>query len=101
MVAEMADFFIPLDGADYALVMGRSNGRLHLSLRTRSDEHDAGATIARVVGEMGTAGGHGKMAGAQINLEKADPDVGDVLRRRFLEELGKDPATKPQSLIGK
>lgn len=101
MVAEMADFFIPLDGADYALVMGRNKGRLYLSLRTRSDEHDAGATIARVVGETGTAGGHGKMAGAQINLDEAGSDVGDVLRRRFLVELGKDPDTKPQTLIRK
>jgi nanoRNase/pAp phosphatase (c-di-AMP/oligoRNAs hydrolase) len=101
MVAEMADFFIPLDGADYALVMGRNKGRLYLSLRTRSDEHDAGATIARVVGEMGTAGGHGKMAGAQINLDDTGPAVGDDLRRRFLAELGKDPATKPESLIRK
>lgn len=101
MVAEMADFFIPLDGADYALVMGRHKGRLYLSLRTRSDEHDAGATIARVVGEMGTAGGHGKMAGAQISLDDADPGVGGELRRRFLAELGKDPETRPQSLIRK
>jgi hypothetical protein len=81
--------------------MGRNKGRLYLSLRTRSDEHDAGATIARVVGEMGTAGGHGKMAGAQINLDDAGPAVGDDLRRRFLSELGKDPDTRPQSLIRK
>ena len=101
MVAEMADFFIPLDGADYALVMGRNKGRLYLSLRTRSDEHDAGATITRVVGEMGTAGGHGKMAGAQISLDAGDPEVGDEVRRRFLAELGIDPATEPQSLIRK
>ena len=60
-----------------------------------------GATIARVVGETGTAGGHGKMAGAQINLDEAGSDVGDVLRRRFLVELGKDPDTKPQTLIRK
>ena len=99
MVAEMADFLIPLDGADYALVMGRHKGRLYLSLRTRSDEHDAGATIARVVGEMGTAGGHGKMAGAQISLDDADLEVGDEVRRRFLAELGKDPDTAPQALI--
>jgi nanoRNase/pAp phosphatase (c-di-AMP/oligoRNAs hydrolase) len=99
MVAEMADFFIPLDGADYALVMGRSKGRLYLSLRTRSDEHDAGATIARAVGEMGTAGGHGKMAGAQISLEGADAGVGDEVRRRFLTELGIDPDTEPRALI--
>lgn len=101
MVAEMADFFIPLDGAEYALVMGRNKGRLYLSLRTRSDEHDAGATIARAVGEMGTAGGHGKMAGAQISLDGADPAVGDEVLRRFLGELGIDPETEPQSLIRK
>lgn len=101
MVAEMADFLIPLDKADHALVMGRNKGRLYLSLRTRSDEHDAGATIARVVGEMGTAGGHGKIAGAQISLDDADLEVGDEVRRRFLMELGKDPDTPPQSLIRK
>ena len=101
MVAEMADFFIPLDRADYALVMGRHRGRLHLSLRTRSDEHDAGTMIARVVGEMGTAGGHGKMAGAQIALDEVDPDAGEEVLRRLLAELGKDPDTPPQSLIRK
>ena len=101
MVAEMADFFIPLDRADYALVMGRNKGRLYLSLRTRSDERDAGATIARVVGELGTAGGHGKMAGAQIDLAAAGPDVADEVRRRFLTALAKDPDAQPQALIRK
>lgn len=99
MVAEMADFFIPLDLADYALVMGRHEGRLHLSLRTRSDEHDAGATIARAVAELGTAGGHGKMAGAQVDLEAAGPDAADTIRRRFLATLGKDPDARPEPLI--
>jgi nanoRNase/pAp phosphatase (c-di-AMP/oligoRNAs hydrolase) len=99
MVAEMADFFIPLDRADYALVMGRHEGRLYLSLRTRSDEHDAGATIARAVAELGTAGGHGKMAGAQVDLEAAGPDAADEVRRRFLAALGKDPDARPEPLI--
>lgn len=99
LVAELADFFIPLEGADYALVMGRHKGRMYLSLRTRSDEHDAGATIARVVGEMGTAGGHGKMAGAQISLEDEGADIADAVRRRFLTELGRDPDTEPESLV--
>ena len=99
LVAELADFFIPLEGADYALVMGRHKGRMYLSLRSRSDERDAGATIARVVGEMGTAGGHGKMAGAQISLDGAGVDVADEVRRRFLAELGRDPDTEPQALV--
>ena len=101
LVAELADFFIPLEGADYALVMGRHRGRMYLSLRTRSDEHDAGATIARVVGEMGTAGGHGKMAGAQISLEGTGEDIADEVRRRFLAELGRDPDAEPVSLVRK
>lgn len=99
LVAELADFFIPLEGADYALVMGRHKGRMYLSLRTRSDEHDAGATIARVVGEMGTAGGHGKMAGAQIPLDGGTADPGEEVRRRFLTALGRDPDTQPQALV--
>lgn len=99
MVAEMADFFIPLERADYALVMGRHEGRLYLSLRTRTDEHDAGTTIARVVGELGTAGGHGTMAGAQIDTDGAD--VAGEVRRRFLAEIGKDPDARPQALIRK
>jgi nanoRNase/pAp phosphatase (c-di-AMP/oligoRNAs hydrolase) len=57
--------------------------------------------IARVVGEMGTAGGHGKMAGAQIALDEVDPDAGEEVLRRLLAELGKDPDTPPQSLIRK
>lgn len=99
LVAELADFFIPLEGADYALVMGRHKGRMYLSLRTRSDEHDAGTTIARVVGEMGSAGGHGKMAGAQISLDGASPDIADEVRRRFLAELGSDPQAEPEPLV--
>jgi nanoRNase/pAp phosphatase (c-di-AMP/oligoRNAs hydrolase) len=79
--------------------MGRHTGRLHLSLRTRSDEYDAGTTIARVVAEMGTAGGHGKMAGAQIPLDGVERDAGEEVRRRFLAELGKDPDAAPQALI--
>ena len=74
---------------------------MYLSLRTRSDEHDAGATIARVVGEMGTAGGHGKMAGAQISFEGAGEGIADEVRRRFLTELGRDPEAEPVSLVRK
>lgn len=100
IVAELADFFLPLERVDYSLVMGRNRDRLYLSLRTRSEAQDAGATIARVVGEMGTAGGHGKMAGGQIDLTGDDADRRpDEVRRRFLEVLGLDPATPGEALI--
>jgi nanoRNase/pAp phosphatase (c-di-AMP/oligoRNAs hydrolase) len=100
LVAELADFFSPLDRADCALVMGRHRGRLYLSLRTRIDGQDAGELIAQVVGELGTAGGHGRMAGAQVSLEEQDPasTVREV-RRRLLEALDLDPDLRGEPLI--
>lgn len=99
LVAEMADFFIPLERAEYALVMGRHKGRLYLSLRTRDETHDAGAMISRIVGDLGTAGGHGRMAGGQIDLsDKPDRDTREV-RQRFLRALGLDPEDGGAALI--
>lgn len=99
MVAELADFFSPLESAHYALVMGRHKGRLYLSLRTRDDEHDAGMLISEIVGELGTAGGHGKMAGGQIDLQ-GDPEASArAVRERFLEVLERDPGESGESLV--
>jgi hypothetical protein len=39
------------------------------------------------------------MAGAQISLEGAGPDIADEVRRRFLAELGRDPDVEPQALV--
>lgn len=99
LVAELADFFIPLEVIEYSLVMGRHEGRLYLSLRTRSGERDAGALIARVVGELGTAGGHGRMAGAQIDLGDDPNGRAREIRRRFLRELGTDPESEGEQLV--
>lgn len=101
LVAELADFFVPLDRIHHSLVMGRHEGRLFLSLRTHAEEHDAGMTIQQVVGELGTAGGHGRMAGAQIELadgEDVDAQAREV-RRRFLDTLGLDAEADGEALI--
>lgn len=100
LVAELADFLIPLDPIDYALVMGRHEGRLYLSLRTRQEQDDAGKTISRVVREMGTAGGHGRMAGAQIDLagDGSGEEEAKEVKRRLLEELSIEEEGEP--LVG-
>jgi nanoRNase/pAp phosphatase (c-di-AMP/oligoRNAs hydrolase) len=100
LVAELADFFIPLERADCALVMGRHRGRLYVSLRTRNDRQDAGLLIAHVVGELGTGGGHGKMAGGQVPLIEDDPEsTAREVKRRFLRALDLDPDLKGEALI--
>jgi nanoRNase/pAp phosphatase (c-di-AMP/oligoRNAs hydrolase) len=100
LVAELADFFSPLERADCALVMGRHKGRLYVSLRTRSDQQDAGQLIARVVGELGNAGGHGKMAGGQVPLGDDDPEsTTREVQRRLLRALDLDPGLPGEALI--
>ncbi|MDX1623834.1 MAG: DHH family phosphoesterase [Gemmatimonadota bacterium] len=101
LVAELADFFIPLDRIHHSLVIGRHEGRVYLSLRTREEEHDAGITIQRIVRELGTAGGHGRMAGGQIELGGGEDGEAAVrrVRRRFLEEMGLDPDAEGEPLV--
>jgi nanoRNase/pAp phosphatase (c-di-AMP/oligoRNAs hydrolase) len=99
LVAELADFLIPLEHVDYALVMGRHKDRLYLSLRTRDEAHDAGRIISSVVGELGTAGGHGKMAGGQVELKPEVEDPADEIRRRLKVALGLDAGVAGKPLI--
>ena len=100
LLAELADFFIPLDRAEFALVMGHYRDRLYMSLRTRNDRYDAGELIARVVGELGSAGGHGKIAAAQLPLGEEDPQtIAREVVRRLLQELDIDPDLGGEALI--
>jgi nanoRNase/pAp phosphatase (c-di-AMP/oligoRNAs hydrolase) len=98
-VAELADFFAPLDRVECALVMGRHRGRLYVSLRTRRPDDDAGELIRRVVGELGSAGGHGRVAAAQIGLSDEGEEPAGELRRRLLQALDLDPAVTGEPFV--
>ena len=99
VVAELADFLIPLERIDYALVMGRHRNRLYLSLRTRDEGHDAGRLISTIVGDLGTAGGHGKTAGGQIEFDRDNSDPAGEIRRRLKTALGLDVKATGTPLI--
>jgi nanoRNase/pAp phosphatase (c-di-AMP/oligoRNAs hydrolase) len=100
LVPELADFFSSLDRADCALVMGRQRGRLYVSLRTRRDDVDAGELIARAIGDLGTAGGHGRIAGAQVPVGEEDGNaIAREVRRRLLKALDLNPDATGEPLI--
>lgn len=100
LVAELADFFSPLDRAEWSLVLGRHKKRLLLSLRTRGEERDASELLAGAVGTLGSAGGHGKMAGAQVPLDAKDPEsTSREVLGRLLSALGLDPEQTGEPLI--
>jgi nanoRNase/pAp phosphatase (c-di-AMP/oligoRNAs hydrolase) len=91
LVAEIADFLLPLEEVRFALVLGASGERLFVSLRTRQQQHDAGRILRRVLKGIGAAGGHGRMAGGQIELRGKPDERAELERRildRFLEETG-------------
>jgi nanoRNase/pAp phosphatase (c-di-AMP/oligoRNAs hydrolase) len=72
MVAEMADFLLRCEDLRWSMVTGIYEDTLHFSLRSTDKVAHAGALARKVVGVMGTAGGHGQMAGGQVPLKDAD-----------------------------
>jgi len=94
IVSEMADFLLRVEGVDVALGMGRMGEKEILSFRTHRPEIKAGVLMRAVVDGLGTAGGHGMMAGGQISPLHADAplqkELEATLTRRLLKELGKE-----------
>ncbi len=95
IVAEMADFLLRMEGIEVVLGLGRYHEQGVLSLRTLSGDIPAGEVIGKVVDGMGTAGGHGMAAGAQIRPMPKDAahqrELGMTLARRLQEVLGRKP----------
>lgn len=89
MVAEIADFLLPLEEVRFALSLGANADKLYISLRTRQQQHDAGLMLRRILEGIGKAGGHGRMAGGQIDLKGKEGGRGEIERKivaRFRSE---------------
>ncbi len=91
LVAEMADFLIRLEEVDTALCMGQYADEMILSMRTIRHDLNAGEIIKRLVLGIGTAGGHGMMAGGKIDGVPVDSqairETERMLTERLLAEL--------------
>ncbi len=92
-VAELADFLVRLEGSRAVLCMGYHGTTMYLSLRTTSDEIDAGLMIQKVIISSGRAGGHGTLAGGQVPLiDRSPDDVAEEIQMRFLRVMGEQDA---------
>jgi len=90
MVAEVADFLLRLDEAEWAMAIGYYNHGLFVSLRTVIRDVNAGEILQKVLGST-SAGGHDMIAGGRIavttkgiGVEKAAVRIKD----RLLKVLG-------------
>jgi len=99
-LSQAADRMLSIEGIDTALVYGRMDGTAYLSARSRGDDLDLGETLRTAFGQIGSAGGHAGMAGAQIPIgiigdleteRDEDAAVQDVVTDRFFEAISDHP----------
>jgi nanoRNase/pAp phosphatase (c-di-AMP/oligoRNAs hydrolase) len=100
LTAEMARLLLRLEESQWVVCMGVHQEVLILSVRTQSPTGAADELVQAIVGNEGTAGGHGPMAGAQIPLKGGDPElVVRLLRERVLRALQVPPKVRGERLV--
>jgi len=96
LVAELADLLLRLEGVETVLTMGHYNAEMILSIRTDNDDINAGELIRTLVQGLGSAGGHGLMAGGKVDNvpedEAAIAEMERLLTDRLLLQLKVAPA---------
>jgi nanoRNase/pAp phosphatase (c-di-AMP/oligoRNAs hydrolase) len=103
-LAQAAEQLLDMEGVRVTLVYGFGEGTVYASARARGTEVDVGEALREAYGQMGSAGGHADMAGAQIPLgilDHVDDDsreslsevVRKVMNERFFETLETAPST--------
>lgn len=97
LCAEQSDRLLQIEGVKHALSTGWYEDGLFMSLRTRSQRKNAGKILHAIVANsgLGTAGGHGPMAGARISVEGKGARARADVRRKIVNEVvlafGEDP----------
>lgn len=96
LAAEMADMLIRLESARAVLCIGHHAQTLHLSLRTKHLDQDAGLLIQEIIIPPGKAGGHGNMAGGQFPAKLEDVNaVVPKIKQRYLAAFGESYQGSP------
>jgi nanoRNase/pAp phosphatase (c-di-AMP/oligoRNAs hydrolase) len=99
LTAEMADFLLRMQGVKWVICLGVHKNNLILSVRT-INRRGAGQLVQKIVGDRGTAGGHGALAGGQIPLKGQDPEqLVNHLKQQTLQYFKVSPAEVGKPLI--
>jgi len=86
-VSEVADYLVALKGLRWAIVTGRYGENLYFSTRTLTARKDAGRLLREAMGDYGVAGGHQKMAGGMIPLDRMEPAKKEAAEARVISKL--------------
>jgi nanoRNase/pAp phosphatase (c-di-AMP/oligoRNAs hydrolase) len=85
-IGEFADFIIRFDKCYLALVMGTYKDIIQLSFRSQRKKINAGLILKKIVGQLGTAGGHASSSGARIYI-KDDEDIAKINKKIITQAL--------------
>jgi nanoRNase/pAp phosphatase (c-di-AMP/oligoRNAs hydrolase) len=89
MVAEVADMLLRHEGVEWVLTLGTHRKALILSIRTSDLRGGAGILAQDIVRGVGTAGGHGMIAGGQVEIKKRKAaELEELIQERFLKKVG-------------
>ena len=108
-LAQAAERLLDMEDVHTTLVYGYRDGVVYASGRTRGTDLDLGETLRDALDQIGSAGGHADMAGAQLPLgiladvsddstESLTEIVRDTVAGRFFEAL-EDAPTAPGRAI--
>lgn len=110
-LAQAADRLLDMDGVTTTLVFGVLDEVVYVSARAQGSELDLGETLRLAYDQIGSAGGHTDMAGAQIPVgmlavvDEDEPEatglhaVEEVLRDRFYDALRERPFDIPEDQL--
>jgi nanoRNase/pAp phosphatase (c-di-AMP/oligoRNAs hydrolase) len=100
MSAETADLLLRLQDIKCVICLGLYKSSLILSVRSRSRKIGAGKLVQKIVGDLGTAGGHGTMAAGHIPLRNIDPfQLVQEIKRKALVIIKDSGSKKGKSII--
>ncbi len=104
-LSQAAEQLLAMEGVDTTLVFGLIDEMVFVSGRSRASDVDLGETLRDAYEQIGSAGGHANMAGAQLEigvLAETEDDatvdsivdiVEEVLTDRFFEAIRSTPGT--------
>lgn len=99
LTADIADLLLRTRGCRWVFCSGVYNDTLYFSIRTEN-KRGAGQIARDIVGEEGTAGGHGSMAGGQRPIKGAESDpLIAMLRQEFLQHFSIEPDDDGEPLL--
>ncbi|MEM4782175.1 MAG: DHH family phosphoesterase [Halalkalicoccus sp.] len=105
-LAQAADYLLNMEDVIATLVYGFSDETIYISARAHGPAFDIGETLREAFDQIGSAGGHARMAGAQIpigflgeeienNEELLTQIVREVIDDRFFETLSVREGGRP------